>query len=241
MWEMVVNHAENADVVVVPSDHFGRKIEHYGVSRPIIVVSNGIPEELVAEDFAPRTMKDGDVLKIVWNCRVSREKRIIPLLKALRMLKRPYILHVYGSGNALKAAKRYAEKYKLKVKFYGETDRKKIVKRMQESHLGATVSYNFDVQAMTLLEAEATGLPTFFCDPDMIEIVPQGGFLIAGGCEPEAMAIALERMPAEQIEKMSKVMLKNREKVLQSAQIKDLLKAYRRAKSEHEARKLAEK
>lgn len=229
MWDVVVNHAEHADVVITPSDHFAQKIEHYGVERPIVVVSNGIPQELVDEKFPVRKMEDGDVLKMIWNCRVSKEKRIMPLLKALKMLKRPYVLHVYGCGNTLKRAKRYAKKHNLKVKFYGEVPRAKIMKRMSEAHLSMTVSYNFDVQPMTLLEAEATGLPVFFCDPCMVEIVPQGGFVLAGGPEAEAMAMALENMPAERVAEMSKAMLANRKEVLQKVQIKKLIEAYKMA------------
>lgn len=229
MWSVVVNHAEHADVVITPSKHFAQKIEHYGVTRPIVVVSNGIPKELVDEKFPIRKMQDGDVLKMVWNCRVSKEKRIMPLLRALKMLKRPYVLHVYGNGNTLKRAERYAKKHNLKVKFYNEVPRPKIIKRMAEAHLSMTVSYNFDVQPMTLLEAEATGLPVFFCDPCMIEIMPQGSFVIAGGPEAEAMAMALESMPAERVEEMSKIMLANRKNVLQDVQIKKLLDVYKMA------------
>ena len=53
--------------------------------------------------------------------------------------------------------------------------------------------------------------------------------MIAGGPEPEAMAIALENMPAEKVAKMSKNMLKNRQEVLQSKQVKKLIAVYRRA------------
>ncbi len=229
MWSLVVNHAENADVVITPSDHFARKIEHYGVTKPIMVVSNGIPEELVAEEFPVRKLEEGDVLKIVWNCRVSKEKRIMPLLEALKDLKRPYILYVYGNGNALEQAKKYAKWHHLKVKFFGETDRKKIVKRMSEAHLSATVSYNFDVQPMTLLEAEAVGLPVFFCDPVMTEIVPMGSFVMADSPEAAAMQIALDKMEAGDIEKMSKEMLKHRKEVLQGRQVKKLLEVYQHA------------
>lgn len=229
MWSLVVNHAEHADVVITPSNHFAQKIEHYGMTRPIVVVSNGIPQELVDEKFPVRKMRDGDVLKMVWNCRVSKEKRIMPLLRALKLLKRPYVLHVYGNGNTLKRAKNYAKKHNLKVKFYGEVKREKIVARMREAHLSVTVSYNFDVQPMTLLEAEATGLPVFFCDPCMIEIMPQGSFVISGGPEAEAMAMALDNMPAAQVEEMSKTMLANRKDVLQKTQIKKLLDVYKMA------------
>lgn len=230
MWQLMVNHAENADIVITPSDHFAKKLEHYGVTKPIEVVSNGVPSELVAEKFAERTMQNGDVLKMIWNSRVSEEKRMMPFLKALVGLKRPYLLYVYGDGNCLKKAEKYAKKHNLKVKFYGRRKREKIVERMREAHLGVMASYNFDTQGMTLLEAEATGLPVFFCDPEMMGVVPSGSFVIAGGPEAEAMEIALENLNPEMIQKMSKVMLRHREEVLQSTQIKKLLKVYQTAK-----------
>ena len=234
MWNLVVNHAEQADIVITPSRHFAQKIEHYGVTRPIVVVSNGIPEGLIDTDFPVRELTDGGVLKIVWNCRVSKEKRIMPLLEALKDLKRPYVLHIYGNGNTLRRAKSYAERNRLKVKFYGETDRAKIVKRMAEAHLSATVSYNFDVQPMTLLEAEATGLPVFFCDPVMREVVTPGGYVLADGPEAAALRMALENIGAEDIARMSKKMLAGRERVRQSRQAEKLLAVYRQAIKMHE-------
>ena len=226
MWELMVNQAEVADVVLTPTNHFARKLEHYGVTRPIVAVSNGVPAELVNGKFLKRKMEDGAVLKMIWNSRVSKEKRIMPFLKAIAMLKRPYILYVYGDGNEFKRAKRFVEKNKLKVKFFGRKRRDKIVEKMQEAHFGIMASYNFDTQGMTLLEAEATGLPVFFCDPEMMEVVPAGSFVIAGGAEAEAMAIALEQILAQQVEEMSKIMLANREEVLQETQIAKLLAVY---------------
>lgn len=226
MWELMVNQAEVADVVLTPTNHFARKLEHYGVTRPIVAVSNGVPAELVNGKFLKRKMEDGAVLKMIWNSRVSKEKRIMPFLKAIAMLKRPYILYVYGDGNEFKRAKKFVEKNKLKVKFFGRKRRDKIVEKMQEAHFGIMASYNFDTQGMTLLEAEATGLPVFFCDPEMMEVVPAGSFVIAGGAEAEAMAIALEQILAQQVEEMSKIMLANREEVLQETQIAKLLAVY---------------
>lgn len=229
MWEMMVNHANQASVVTTPSNHFAKKLEHYGVERPVVVLSNGVADELVDADFAERELEDGAVLKMIWNSRLSREKRILPFLQAVAGLKRPYILYVYGCGNDYKRAKRFAKRHGLKVKFYGESPRKKILARMRESHLGIMASYNFDTQGMTLLEAEATGLPVFFCDPEMMEVVPRESFVVSGGPEPEAMAIALESMPAERVTKMSKKMLANRPEVLQSKQVKKLLAVYKQA------------
>lgn len=237
IWEIMVNHANQADVVITPTQHFGNKLEHYGVSRPVRVVSNAVPDELMEAEFQERELEDGAVLKMVWNSRVSKEKRIMPFLRAIAELKRPYILYVYGDGNELKEARKFAERRGLKVKFYGRRKREQILKRMAEAHLGVMASYNFDTQGMTLLEAEATGLPVFFCDPDMMEVVPEGGYILAGGPEAEAMAMALEGIPAGKIGKMSKKMLKNREEVSQGVQVKNLEKVYREAIREHKARR----
>lgn len=230
MWQLVVNQAECADAVIAPSEHFARKLEHYGVTKPVIVVSNGIQKEFIESKPQKRRLKDGDVLKMIWNSRVSKEKRIMPFLQALSLLERPYVLCVYGDGNALEKAKKYAKVNKLKVKFYGPVKRQKIIDRMHESHLGIMASYNFDTQGMTLLEAEATGLPVFFCDPAMIEVVPQGSYILASGPEPAAMAIALESFAPEKISEMSEQMLSHRKETMQSAQIMKLLAVYRLAK-----------
>ena len=126
MWELMVNHAEQADVVTTPSIHFAQKLEHYGVTKPIVATPGGVAEDFVRIDFDERKMTDGDVLKMIWNSRVSKEKRIMPFLKALRQLKRPYMLYVYGDGNQLKKAKEYAKRYGMKVKFFGAQPRERI-------------------------------------------------------------------------------------------------------------------
>ncbi len=239
MWVLMVNQAEYADVVLTPSDHFARKLEHYGVSKPVLTLSNGVPDDFAENPVTVRELQDGDVLRMVWNSRTSKEKRILPFLQALTLLKRPYVLAVYGNGNQFKKAKKYAEKHQLKVKFYGAVKRPKILQRMAESHLSIMASYNFDTQGMTLLEAEAMGLPVFFCDPAMAEIVPAGSYVLSNGPEAVAMAITLDNLPAEQIAKMSKIMLAHRQDATQSKQIQKLIKAYKLAIQEHQ--NLAEK
>lgn len=232
MWKLMVNQAEQADVVIAPSNHFARKLNHYGVDKPLETVSNGVPADLVKTKFAVRKMSDGDVLKMVWNSRISHEKRMLPFLKALTLMERPYLVCAYGDGNELRAAQRFAKKHDLKVKFYGRRKRAKIIERMKDSHLAVMASYNFDTQGMTLLEAEATGLPVFFCDPAMTEVAPSGGFVLAGGPEPEAMAIALNHLETDKISEMSQVMLAARKDVSQTIQIKKLLKVYEQAISQ---------
>ena len=229
MWRLMVNHAESADIVVTPTRHFAEKLRHYGVTRPLRVVSNGVDEDLVTQEFQVRRLEEGAPLLMLWNSRVSHEKRIMPFLKAVAQLRRPYHLTVYGDGNDLKKAQRYARQQDLTVEFRGRRSRTEIIRQMGSAQLAIMASYNFDTQGMTLLEAKATGLPVFFCDPNMREVVPEGSYVLAAGPEPEAMAAALEALPAGQIEKMSRVMMAHREEALQSAQIQKLLAVYQEA------------
>jgi len=288
MWELMINHANYADQVITPSLHFANKLKHYGVKKPVTVVSNGVSDQMIQQfeqktwrklgkksrastnDFLVRTMKDGDKLKMIWNSRVSNEKRLLPFLKAMALMNIPATLSVYGDGNELKKCKLFVKKYKLdgtakksqsgygkKVKFYGYTKHERILDKMLDSHLSITNSYGFDTQGLTLLEAEATGLPVFYVDPDMQEIVPKSGsincdtvlektmqawikkthprfhkkrmlFINNTAPSPELTAAVLTDLARhpERIEKMSRAMLKHREKVYQSTQIKNLLKVY---------------
>ncbi len=229
MWTMMVNHANQADVVTAPSRHFADKLRHYGVEKPVIVVSNGVANELVKEAVKVRKMQDGDTLKMIWNSRVSKEKRMMPFLQALMRLERPYILYVYGDGNELKRAEKFAKDNQLKVRFYGVAKREKIFEKMRDAHLSVVVSYNFDVQPMTLLEAEAMGLPVMICDPALREVVSRGGYLMADNPTPKCLAETLNKMPAGKIEQMSMVMLENRENTAQEKQTEKMLTVYEKA------------
>ena len=73
------------------------------------------------------------------------------------------------------------------------------------------------------------GVPVFFCDPAMMEVVPEGSYVLAGGSDPISMSMALEKLPAEQIAKMSKQMIKHRKEVGQATQTKKLIAVYKEA------------
>ena len=239
MWTLMVNHANYADRVITPSQHFADRLKKYGVKKPIAVVSNGVADETVADidkrvhkinGSLVRKLEQGDSLRIFWNSRLSHEKRIMPFLEALTLMKTPYFFSACGDGNAINLARQFVKKNGMeqKVVFYGRVPHEEVLDKMLGQHISATVSYGFDTQGLTLLEAEATGLPVFFCDPDMKESVPEGGYEMASGPSPREMARALDNIARnpEKIEQMSQVMLKNRKNILQSAQIEKLLAVY---------------
>jgi len=244
MWELMANHANFADQIITPSAHFATKLKKYGVTKPVTVVSNGVADQMVIDldkrvertnSSLVRRVEKGDVLRLFWNSRLSNEKRIMPFLEALALMKEPFYCTFCGDGNALNKARRLAVQKGIdtKLSFLGRVSHEEVLDKMMGQHLSVTVSYGFDTQGLTLLEAEATGMPVFYCDPDMKEVIPEGGAVMAEGPEPEQMARALDSIARnpEKIEQMSIVMLRHRKEILQSAQLKKLLGVYESAMS----------
>ncbi len=230
MWTLMVNHANYVDFVLTPSAHFREKLIRYGVKKQIQVFPNGFPDDRFPKDPTIKTLKPDEELKIIWHSRVSGEKRIIPFLKALSQIKGKYHLDVYGDGGDYARAKRFARRHQLNTTFHGNVKFAQLEKTIAKSHLDVLVSYDFDTFGMTLIEAEAYGVPVFFCDPDMKEIVPKGSFIVSTDESPAAMAAALQDLlnHPEKIAQMSQVMLRHRSEILISHRIKILEKFFSR-------------
>ncbi len=228
MWSLMANHANSADLVLTPSDHFRQKLIHYGVKKPVKVFPNGFNDEKFIKEVPVRTFKEGERLRIIWHSRITSQKRIIELLQTLERLAGPYQLDVYGSGPELKKATNYAKSHNLHVKFHGDVDFSKLPEAIMNSHIDVLVSDDFDTFGMTLIEAEAYGTPVFFCDRNMLEVVPTGSFILSKTPSVDDMAEALNQVFSrpEMIEQMSKVMLGHRTEILISTRIKSLEKIF---------------
>ena len=228
MWTMMVNHANYADYVITPSHHFAKKLTHYGVKHKIQIFPNGYPDQNFPTNPTVKSLNPSEPLKIIWHSRLSGEKRIIPFLQALSQVNGKYHLDVYGGGADLKRAKHYVAKHNLNVTFHGNAEFTTVQNAILKSHLDVLASYNFDNYPMTLVEAEAAGVPAFICDPDMQEIVPKDSYILSAGPTPIQMAEALNNLlqHPEIIQQMSKIMLKNRNEVLISNRIKILEKYF---------------
>ena len=223
MWALMVNHANYADLVLTPSQHFKEKLLKYGVKKPVEVLPNGVSDEFFIPNLKPKTLNENEPLKIIWHSRVSKEKRIMPFLEALKNVDGKYILNVYGDGNDLNRAKKYAKKHHLNVKFHGATPFSKIYPEIVNSHLDVLNSYNFDTFGMTLVEAESAGTPALFVDPDLKEIVPSSGSVFADKNQVAEAINDLIKNP-EKIEQMSKSMLEHRDDVRVSKVVNKLIK-----------------
>jgi 1,2-diacylglycerol 3-alpha-glucosyltransferase len=228
MWSLMVNHANSADLVITPSAHFRDKLAHYGVTQPIQVIPNSYSDENFLPNASLKTLTPGEELRITWHSRVSAEKRMMPFLQALTGVKGKYHLDVFGGGGDYFRAQRFAKRHHLNVDFHGNAQFSQIQDTLNSSHLDVLVSYDFDTFGVTLIEAEAAGVPVFFCDPDMKEIVPPGSYILSKNETPEEMAKSLNHLlnHPEEIAQMSQKMLDHRAEVLSSNRIKLLIKAF---------------
>jgi len=231
MWSLMVNHANFADIVLTPSEHFREKLIRYGVTKPIKVVANGYPDDKFPDNPTLKQLSPGEELKIVWHSRVSAEKRMMPFLRALSRVSGKYHLDIFGGGGDFFRAKRYAKRHHMNTTFHGNTAFDEVQSAIASSHLDVLVSYNFDTFGMTLIEAEAHGVPVFICDPDMKEVIPDGSYLISKNENPAEMAKTLNAVfkHPDRIAKMSEVMLTHRDEILISRRIKLLEKIFNSA------------
>ncbi len=224
MWTMMASHANYADYVVCPSHHFAKKLTRYGVKKHIYIVPNGYRDAIFPTNPPQRILTPGEPLRLIWHSRLSGEKRILPFLQALTKVTGKCHLDIYGDGPDFKKAQRFARRHHLSAIFHGNVEFAKFQAALQKAHLDILASYNFDNYPLTLVEAEAYGLPVFICDPDMQEIVPKGGFILSKSESPTDMAATLNDLLThpKKISQMSKTMLTHRDEVLISHRIKPL-------------------
>ena len=214
MWTLMVNHANCADLVLTPSEHFRQKLIYYGVKKPIESLHHGVNDVLLNKKVTIKELKDDETLEIIWHSRLSGEKRIMPFLEALARVKHPYRLSVYGDGPETGKAKIYTKLHNLNVTFYGATNLNTIFNAMGKAHLDVLISYNYDTFGMTLLEATVAGIPALIVDADLEEILPPGGYILAKNETPAEIANAINNIfnQKETIKNMSKIQISARNK-----------------------------
>lgn len=238
MWQMMTRQANLADQVITPSAHFAKKLQLFGVTRPISVISNGISDQEIA-NFTPRirTYQDHEPLRILWFSRLSKEKRILPFLESLRIAQElepnfRFIFTIIGDGNQMSKVQKFCKKHfdEASIKILGTIPHQEILQKYtKDQHLSIINSYQFDTQGLTILEAAACNLPVIYADPDMTEIVPNHGGLCAKSPAPRDMAELLLEIyhQPEIIQKLSQNLAASEKTYLQSHQIEKLLDLYR--------------
>lgn len=231
MWQLMVNQANYANSVIVPSHHFAKKLQDQGVTRPLRVLSNGLEPAILSKlcDVAVREYAGGE-FRVMWCGRVSQEKRPIDFLRAIRQLPDNVIVNMYGSGPAMKSVRAYIDQHDLssRVTLHGPVPQQAVLQAMRDHHLFASTSYDFDNQPMVLLEAHAAGTPVLLCDPDLAEVVPVEGTILTDTPGSQDIAAAIRDLMAHpgRVRAMSQHMIDTRDRTLQQPLTEQLLEVY---------------
>jgi glycosyltransferase involved in cell wall biosynthesis len=154
-WQIMLNHAQAADHVVMPSQHFVDKFKARGLTRPVSVVSNGLDDDMLASlTLSTRRYRSGEPLRVMWCGRVSPEKRPLVAIEALGHIE-GVELDIYGAGSEVATIKQCVKKHKLgkRVHLKGRASQTKIIEAMSDHDVLLYTSYGFDNQPMVLLEA----------------------------------------------------------------------------------------
>lgn len=228
MWELMVNHANAADLVLTPTDHFRRKLIHYGVKRDTQVLANGFLDEKFPNDVDVKVLKPGETLRIVWHCRLMPEKRLMVFLEALKNVNGKYRLDVFGDGPDYRKAAKMIKKYQMPIALHGSKPFSEVEKYIRKAHLDVLVSYNYDTFGMTLIEAAAYGVPSLVCDLDMREVLSEDRLFICDGLDASAIERGIQAIldQPSQIEEVSRKLLDSRYDFAQSRRAAESVKIY---------------
>lgn len=140
-------------------------------ARPIDIIHNGVDTELFRpkEDAGREQEKN---VTILCASRLTRRKGFDLVIEAFDTITNRYpdarLVIAGGEGNAEKELKGLVSKKKLesKVSFFGEYDRKSLIKLQEESDIFVFPSWN-EGMSNSMLEAMASGLP--------VVMTPTGG------------------------------------------------------------------
>ncbi len=192
-WRPLIAQAQAADRVVVPTQHFARRLAERGVDRPIHVVSNGIDDVLIdrIRTAAATTATTDGPLRALWCGRLSAEKRPLEAIEIVRRID-GCTLDLYGSG-PLADQVRTAAAMTDRVRLHGEVTQSDCLAAMRR-HDVLLLTSDCDTQGMVLLEAVAMGLPILYCDPELAETVPAQGGVLAPDSSVAALADELRSL-----------------------------------------------
>ena len=194
MWRLMIAQARASDHVVVPSGHFAQKLAEVGAQTSTTVVSNGIEPSVLAQIGEPqvRELAPGEPLRALWVGRLSPEKRPELFVAAVRRAGAGVQATMFGDGVARSTVARAADS--VPVRLGGSVPQQEVLAEMQRSHVLVSSSLDFDNQPMVILEAIASGLPVLYADPNLAEVVPDGGGFAAPTPDADGLASVLTKL-----------------------------------------------
>jgi len=193
-WEYMALTYPNADLVLVPSNHFAKTIEEKGIAHKIEVMPNGVDDDAVA-NIRRKTPLPTPKVRFIWAGRFQREKRLTQTIRAFKKADIDAELHIYGTGPLEKPSKSLARTLGLhnQVKFFGRVDRDEMMQAFADSDVVLQTSIGFETQGMTVFEAAAFGTPALCCDKRVAGELKPGHSWVAEDESIEGLALEMRR------------------------------------------------
>ena len=126
------------------------------------VIKTIIPNAVDTSLFEPKNTKN-NVIKLLFVARIVSRKGLLPLLRAISILKEKkieFLLTIIGDGDERELALQYIKKNKLRnyIRFLGELQGEKRLKYFKESDIFCAPYVN-EASSIAILEAISSGLP----------------------------------------------------------------------------------
>lgn len=193
---IVKSYANNSNAVISPSFKIKKELKTYGVNKKIYVLPTGVnldifkPDEKIYFEFRKKLKLDSKVKVLLLVCRIGKEKNldfIIKVMDILNKFENIYFL-IVGDGPFLKEMKSITKSLDLKrVTFTGQVPHSEVHLYYKISDIFIFSSHT-DTQAITILEALASGLPIVALDDEIYKNIVfnnKNGFLIRSNSATE--------------------------------------------------------
>lgn len=197
-WKYIQLITNEADVILVPSGHFGEELKANGVTSNLRVMHNGVDDERIEATLA--SIKDAPhhtdkKVHLVWAGRFQHEKRLLEFIEALRLAKlKNVVVDVYGRGVLWKKTNAMIKDYGLEhqVLLHGRAAHARMLQHFAKADALVQTSVGFETQGMTVFEAAAVGTPSILCDRNIAEEFEPGSHWVVKNDSVEALAEALK-------------------------------------------------
>lgn len=174
VWDSQLYFLNQADYVVAPLGHVADKLKKGNLERPCSIIPSGVDIQLY-EEARKQIKKDKKAGPLIVNIgRMSWEKRQDVVIQAFADAASEFPnarLALAGDGPALDEYRELTESFPLEVRrnieFLGALNADDVAKLLCQADISTLASYNFDTQALTILESLAAGAPLVYCDPSL--------------------------------------------------------------------------
>ena len=153
-----VLRAANAIITLNKAAHYTVR-DTYGYTGLARIMNNGIDEAYFAIARSPLKPKPPKILRLLFVGRLSKQKNILVLLKALELTSRNVHLDIIGDGDEREAIEKdIADRGLVNVTLHGRLDRQQVA-RFYKTCDALVMPSLYEAQPLVLLEAMAARIP----------------------------------------------------------------------------------